>query len=163
MSVRSNVIYKYTCRSCDSFYIGSTRRHWFARVCEHRAISARTGFPTSKPAFSAIYQHAMDTAHPVLASDFKIIFNSNSFDLLTNESIAIGQLSPDLNTQSIATPLLVTPCHAPPQPIHLALIAPPTYLIYQFWPKTRQPFVLLPFQEQDPEDGVPLPETSATF
>ena len=45
ISVRSNIVYQYTCRICNSTYIGEKIRHFKTRVAEHRGLSSRTGFP----------------------------------------------------------------------------------------------------------------------
>ena len=42
-SLRSDIIYKYMCNSCNAVYIGETFRHQQNRFCEHMGISGLTG------------------------------------------------------------------------------------------------------------------------
>ena len=39
----SNVLYRYSCEGCNSFYIGKTARHFLVREYEHLGVSIRTG------------------------------------------------------------------------------------------------------------------------
>ena len=55
ISVRSNIVYQYTCRICNSTYIGETVRHFKTRVAEHRGLSSRTGFPLKSSSKSNIF------------------------------------------------------------------------------------------------------------
>ena len=42
LSVRSLVLYRFTCNSCNAVYIGKTRRHYMVRIFEHLGISLAT-------------------------------------------------------------------------------------------------------------------------
>ena len=42
LNVRSHLLYRYTCDSCNAIYIGKTRRHYLVRVSEHLGISMRS-------------------------------------------------------------------------------------------------------------------------
>ena len=43
LNARSLVLYKFTYSSCNSAYIGKTKRHFLVRMFEHLGISLRTG------------------------------------------------------------------------------------------------------------------------
>ena len=43
LNARSLVLYKFTCSSCNSAYIGKTKRHFLVRMFEHLGISLSTG------------------------------------------------------------------------------------------------------------------------
>ena len=42
ISVRSHILYRYTCDGCNAIYLGKTRRHYGVRVFEHLGISLLT-------------------------------------------------------------------------------------------------------------------------
>ena len=44
-TLRSNLIFKFSCGSCTASYIGKTYRHFKVRVSEHQGVSPRTGKP----------------------------------------------------------------------------------------------------------------------
>ena len=46
-TLRSSLIYKFSCGSCTASYIGKTYRHFKVRVSEHQGIFPRTGKPVS--------------------------------------------------------------------------------------------------------------------
>ena len=46
--LKSNLVYKYTCRICYSTYIGETTRHLKTRIAEQMGISPRTGKSAKK-------------------------------------------------------------------------------------------------------------------
>ena len=41
--LRSCVVYRYRCSSCNAAYIGKTKRQFKVRICEHLGISHLTG------------------------------------------------------------------------------------------------------------------------
>ena len=41
--LRSGIVYKFQCGSCNATYYGKTKRHLKVRMCEHLGISALTG------------------------------------------------------------------------------------------------------------------------
>ena len=105
-NLQSDLVYEYVCRTCKSYYIGETTRHFHTRVSEHLGISPRTGAPLLNTK-SKIFQHKFDTGHPINKSDFKIIHSCNSFNLKTIESIFIHNKQPDLNEQFSSEPLYI--------------------------------------------------------
>ena len=56
-SLKSGVLYKYTCAKCNLSYIGYTARYWEKRLEEHTHISARTGKPLTGMQIFAPMQH----------------------------------------------------------------------------------------------------------
>ena len=105
-NLKSNVIYQFTCTSCNASYVGSTSRWLFHRILEHQGKSVRTGRFLSDPSFSAIRDHSHRLDHPFASTDFRILSTCNShYDLLTSESLLINKLKPSLNNSSTATPL----------------------------------------------------------
>ena len=62
-SLKSGVIYKYTCAKCTLSYIGYTARYWEKRLEEHTHISARTGKPLNGVQIFAPMQHTPSRQH----------------------------------------------------------------------------------------------------
>ena len=109
----SSVIYKYTCRSCNALYIGSTGRRSVERFSEHRGVSFRTNRPLSNPSSSHIRNHAYENDHPIYKDNFSIIDSGPPSHLRIIESIYIKKFTPTINVQSTAASLFVTPAHLP--------------------------------------------------
>jgi len=102
----SNVVYLFTCPSCQARYVGSTSRWLCHRISEHKGKSFRTGLPLSKPSFSAIREHSQLHSHPFSTTDFSILSSHSSrLDLITSESLLIQKMQPELNNLTTATPL----------------------------------------------------------
>jgi len=102
----SNVVYLFTCPSCQARYVGSTSRWLRHRISEHKGKSFRTGLPLSKPSFSAIREHSLQHSHPFSNTDFSILSSHSSRqDLITSESLLIKKMKPELNNITTATPL----------------------------------------------------------
>ena len=96
--LNANIAYLFTCAHCGMRYIGSTTRWFKHRILEHRGLSIRTGFPLSKPSFSAVRQHSHDQDHTFTNQDFEILaFASNRLDLVISESLLIKKMKPGLN------------------------------------------------------------------
>ena len=107
--VRSNVIYKFTCESCQASYVGSTQQRFKARVDQHRGFSSRTENPLATRMHSVPRNHCEESNHPLKATNFKIIDSlSHNRNLQTLESLHIDNIKPPLNIQQTASPLLVT-------------------------------------------------------
>jgi len=58
LSVRSNIVYKYTCGICYSTYIGESTRHYSTRVAEHRGVSSWTELSVKNPKIN-VYSHIL--------------------------------------------------------------------------------------------------------
>jgi hypothetical protein len=108
--LRSNIIYKFTCESCNASYVGSTQQNMFVRVNQHRGFSHRTDRPLNTLMHSVPRNHAEDQNHPLKVSNFSIINStSNSNDLFILESLHIHKDKPNLiNIKQSATPLYIT-------------------------------------------------------
>ena len=108
--LRFDIIYKFTCDSCQASYVGSTRRRGRERIDQHLAISSRTDRRLSTILHSVPRKHAEDQNHPFRRDNFKIInqINTNQ-NLLIYESLHIHYLRPSLNIQQTATPLFTVP------------------------------------------------------
>ena len=91
--LKSYVVYKFKCASCNACYIGETKRHFKIRVSEH--------LNTDKE--SKVFQHLQENANCKTACGpncFEIIdFASSSFRLKIKEAIHIGWEKPSLNKQ----------------------------------------------------------------
>ena len=110
-SLRSDVVYKFTCSGCKpesgTSYIGSTRRLLRVRMAEHLRISHKTLAPGKKP-HTAVSEHHLVTAHVTKFEDFKIIASSkSSSDLYLIESLLIKEHQPNLNKDIASTPLYI--------------------------------------------------------
>ena len=112
-SVRSYLLYRYTCSRRNSTYIGKTKRHYVVRVFEHLGVSLRTGkkfsFNARNINNSAVLTHInTQCKHNINGSldDFSIIGSAKSDQLLCiKESLLIQNLKPELNLSVKSTPL----------------------------------------------------------
>ena len=93
-SLRSRVVYKFTCNSCNAIYVGQTSRYFDARVKEHL-------HKKSQP--STVYKHLNDNGackNSCNESCFEIIdHDSSSYRLQIKESLHNEWLKPNLNKQ----------------------------------------------------------------
>ena len=105
--IASNVIYKYSCGQCDSTYIGETKMQLKVRISQHKGISYRTDVPYSNPSFSSIRDHSLNSDHPILLQNFKIIDRCKKFDIRILESVNIHKFRPNLNEQTSSFPLSI--------------------------------------------------------
>ena len=109
--LRSQLIYKYTCPTCNAGYIGCTTRHFRTRIHEHLGVSARTGAPTSTSTpLSCVAQHIKSHKHVGTVENFEIIHNPSQKSLLKiAETILIQREQPELNDRTGSYPLRVHP------------------------------------------------------
>ena len=100
-SMRSYVVYKYTCKICNDFYIGKTDRHHYIRNCEHLGITPfRRRSSTRKLVNSGIRDHVLGTGHEPCMSGFSIIgrvMSTNDYHLRLKESLFIHRDKPKIN------------------------------------------------------------------
>ena len=104
--LRSGIIYKYTCNSCNAVYIGETFRHQHTRFCEHMGISGLTGKEMKSKKDSAIRDHLL-TCDGVITHDSFVIIGREA-DLIARrvkESLFIHRDEPSLNVQGTSIPL----------------------------------------------------------
>lgn len=104
--MRSNVVYKFVCGSCNAAYYGKTERHIRVRSSEHLGITPLTGKRVRNIKPSAISEHLLTNTHDGFLEDFKIISSDpSSYKLLIRESLLIARDSPVLNKSVQSTPL----------------------------------------------------------
>ena len=91
--MKSFSVYKFTCASCSSSYIGKTCRHFKTRIEKH----------IKKDNKSHIFKHLHSTATCFDSYNslcFKIIDKANSkFDLKIKEALRFNRRKPNLNAQ----------------------------------------------------------------
>ena len=106
-SLRSGVLYKYTCAKCNLSYVGCTKRFWETRLQEHTHVSGLTGKPMSGCQIFAPMQHVRAGCHvKVTRDDFQIIgHEKDPYLLLLKESIVINTSRPHLNANIASVPL----------------------------------------------------------
>ena len=106
-SCMSNFIYKYTCESCNAFYIGKSYRQFKARVSEHLGKSFRTDETVDKPVNSDIRDHCHSEDHAMDPEKFVIIDRwRHKHDLPLLESLHQKIKKPTIGTHKQSTPLL---------------------------------------------------------
>ena len=69
----ANLIYKYTCSTCNVDYIGCTIRHLRTRISEHLGISATTGKRMGSRN-SQVNNHIASTGHTGSEEDFQVLY-----------------------------------------------------------------------------------------
>jgi hypothetical protein len=110
LNVRSHLLYRYTCDSCNAIYIGKTRRHYLVRVFEHLGISMRSHkkftYNPNNGNNSAILNHVNCKDCVGKEENFKIIGSaSNDYHLCLKESLLIQKNKPGMNTNDNSIPL----------------------------------------------------------
>ena len=83
--LRSGIVYKFKCGSCNATYYGKTKRHFKVRMCEHLGISALTGKRVKGDDDSAIKEHLLFCNQTPDFEDFSMLAANNN-DLLNGES-----------------------------------------------------------------------------
>ena len=106
--LRSHLVYKFSCSSCNATYYGKTERHLNVRSGEHIGLSPLTGNKlVCKP--SAISDHLL--LHEDNNSSFNnfsiLCCENNTYKLSLRESILIKGDSPELNRSVSSMPLLL--------------------------------------------------------
>ena len=107
-SINSKVLYRYTCDTCNSVYIGKTKRHLLVRQYEHLGISIFTDKAlkyTEKDA-TAIRKHCYQYQDNSRLDNFQVLGNAvNNFHLQLKESLLILKMKPSLNIAKESMPL----------------------------------------------------------
>ena len=109
-SLRSYIVYRYKCNSCNEIYIGKTDRHYYVRNCEHFGITPIKGKVSKRKLQpSKIRDHLLETHHDsCMETDFSIldsVRSTNDFHLRIKESLYIHRDKPVINGQESSTPL----------------------------------------------------------
>ena len=76
--LRSGIVYKFHCGSCNATYYDKTKRHFKVRMCEHLGISALTGKRVKGDDDSAIKEHLLFCNHTPEFEDFSILASNNN-------------------------------------------------------------------------------------
>ena len=95
LNLRSFVIYKFKCSSCDATYIGKTFRHFRQRVGEHIGQSHLTDKTFKNRMVTAVSQHSVEEKHKACWDDFEVIgveHSRNDLHLKLKESLLIKKL-----------------------------------------------------------------------
>ena len=99
-SINSKVLYRYTCDTCNSVYIGKTKRYLLVRKYEHLGTSIFTDKTlkyTEKDA-TAIRKHCYQHQHNSCFDNFQVLGNAvNNFHLQLKDSLLILKMKPSLN------------------------------------------------------------------
>ena len=94
----SNLVYLYTCSTCQLQYVGMTARRLEDRVKEH--VPRWTNVQNNKAAKSSIAQHLLDTGHAYQPDCFSVLLKARNYRTLKFlEAVAIRKLKSVLNVQ----------------------------------------------------------------
>ena len=109
-SLQSNLIYRFSCSTCQVDYIGYTTRHLRTRIGEHLGISSRTGLPLSVREGTVIKKHISESGHDSTEEDFEIFHSvSKPEHIKIIETIFIQRECPKLNDTIGSFPLRIHP------------------------------------------------------
>ena len=106
--LRSQLVYKFSCSSCNATYYGKTERHLNIRSSEHIGLSPLTGNrvtckPSAKFDYLLLHEHNNSSFN-----NFSILCcENNAFKLFLRESILIKRDLPELNRNISSMPLLL--------------------------------------------------------
>ena len=104
--LRSSIVYKFQCGSCNATYDGKTKHHFKVRMCEHLGISALTGKRVTGDDDSAIEEHLLFCNRTPDFEDFSILAtNNNDFKVTLMESLLTKRDHPPLNKNKQSLPL----------------------------------------------------------
>ena len=107
-TLRSNLIYKFSCGSCTVSYIGKTYWQFKVIVSEHQGVSARTGKQVKGTLSISVRDHMLVCDDKVVHEDFKFLANeSNRYLLELKESLFIKRDRPSLNKNLYLQELLL--------------------------------------------------------
>ena len=110
LNARSLVLYKFSCSSCNSAYLGKTKRHFLVRAFEHLGNSLATGNkftykPENKNNTTVLNHINCNNCHATL-DNFRIIGSArNDYTLCLKESLLIQLHKPALNKNVKSMPL----------------------------------------------------------
>ena len=108
LHLNSMVLYQFMCNTCNSVYLGKTKRHLLVRQYEHLGLSVFTNKPLrySDKDATAVRKHCHQHNHTRDTNSFKVMGNSvNNFHLQLKESLLILKLKPSLNIAKESMPL----------------------------------------------------------
>ena len=106
--LNSMLLYKFMCNTCNSVYIGKTKRHYLVRQFEHLGLSVFTNKALryiDKDA-TAVRKHCHHQNHVNCTDNFKIIgYSVSNYFLQPKKSLLILKLKPSLNIAKESMPL----------------------------------------------------------
>ena len=104
--IRSDLVYRYSCSSCNATCYGKTYQHFFTRAAEHMGISNLTGKRVKNVNESSVSEHLLQCVCTIDFNNFDILASDiNSFKLLIKESLLIKRDKPVLNHTVKSFPL----------------------------------------------------------
>tara|TARA_Y100000310_G_scaffold202746_1_gene202988 strand:- start:291 stop:1547 length:1257 start_codon:yes stop_codon:yes gene_type:complete len=109
ISVRSHILYRYTCDGCNAIYIGKTRRHYKVRIFEYLGLSLATGkkytYNSQNVNNSAILNHVNCQKCIGNEKNFQIIGCARTDSLLCiKETLLLHKNKPKINTNDGSAP-----------------------------------------------------------
>ena len=110
LNVRSLILYKFTCRRCNSTYGGKTKRHYMVRIFEHLGISLATGkkftYNPKNNNNTTVLNHINCNNCNATVDNFRIIGSAkNDYTLCLKESLLIQLYKYNLNKNVKSMPL----------------------------------------------------------
>jgi hypothetical protein len=93
--LKSYVVYKINCRSCNACYIGKTIRHLRTRIEEHK-----NGIGSREEEVSSVYKHMLENNHEIDFENVEVLDSAtNDYRLRLKEALYIKKYKPALNIQ----------------------------------------------------------------
>ena len=103
--LRSDIVYKFQCGSCNATYYGKSKGHFKVRMCEYLGISALAGKRVKDEDDSAIKENFLFCYHIPDFEDFSILAtNNNDFKVTLMENLLINRDHPFLNKNKLSLP-----------------------------------------------------------
>ena len=106
--LNSKLLYKFTCNTCNSVYLGKTKRHLLVRQYEHlgKSIFTNKDLKYTEKDATAVRKHCHEHDHIASLESFSMVGNAvNNYHLLLKESLLILKLKPSLNIAKESMPL----------------------------------------------------------
>ena len=104
--IRSHLVYRYSCSSCNATYYGKTYRHFFTRAAEHMGISNLTSKRVKNVTESAVSDQLLQCNCAIAFDHFDVLASdTNSFRFLIKENLLIKREEPVLNFTVKSFPL----------------------------------------------------------
>ena len=108
MTLKSGIVYLFSCGDCNATYVGSSVKALKTRASEHFAVSSRTGNYLAQPPASRIRDHLQTCKYNKNFENFKILDMHNDGVLLRmSETYEIRVRKPNLNAEESSYPMLL--------------------------------------------------------
>ena len=95
-TLRSSLVYKFSCRRCTASYIGYTYRHFKVKV-SNEVVSPRRVKPGKGVSSSSVRYHMLVCDHKVVHEDFKFLGNESNRYLLALKVHSLTEVSHHFN------------------------------------------------------------------